>query len=162
MAITAAMEIGSNRWNEQISEVLSIASEMVTGLDRPTGLKMFSAWRTNRWLDWMNREVERILASIDRSLPLKPDTSPESLRSARESVLGLHAICLRLLALRDKVDRHGKAQDNLASLESNSERLLDVADWLDALSTPEETNARFSAAMADLGKGEAVPWAAVQ
>jgi hypothetical protein len=161
MATTAAIVIGSDRWNEQVNEVLSLATEMVTGLDHPTGLAMFSAWRTNRWLDWMNREVERILATIDRSLPLTPGNPVENFRSMRDSVLRLHAICVRLLSLREVAGQDGKKLEKLALLEANSERLLDVADWLDAMSAPEETNIKFDLALADLTKGDVVPWAAV-
>jgi hypothetical protein len=47
-------------------------------------------------------------------------------------------------------------------LQMKSERILDVADWLDVMSTPEETNAKFAVALADLAKGDVIPWAAVQ
>ena len=43
-----------------------------------------------------------------------------------------------------------------------SERILDIADWLDAMSTPDEINAKFDAALADPEKGDVVSWAAVQ
>jgi hypothetical protein len=43
-----------------------------------------------------------------------------------------------------------------------SERILDLADWFDAMSAPEEMNAMFDAALADLAKGDVVPWSAVQ
>jgi hypothetical protein len=135
---TAALQIGSDRWIEQVNEVLSLATEMVTGLDHPTGLAMFSAWRTNRWLDWMNREVERILAAIDTSVHPGPEISTESLRSARESILGLHVICLRLLSLREVAGQDGKKQEKLALLEANSAQLLDVAHGLDAMNAPRE------------------------
>jgi hypothetical protein len=43
-----------------------------------------------------------------------------------------------------------------------SERILDLADWFDAMSTPEEMNARFSALEEDVAKGNFVPLASVQ
>jgi hypothetical protein len=50
----------------------------------------------------------------------------------------------------------------LARFEAYSERLLDLADWLDAMSNPEEMTARFSALEEDLAKGNVIPWSAVK
>jgi hypothetical protein len=50
----------------------------------------------------------------------------------------------------------------LELLRSQSERLLDVVDWFDALSTPEETEALFKAAKIERAKGEFVPWSEVR
>jgi hypothetical protein len=44
-------------------------------------------------------------------------------------------------------------------LRIQSERVLDVVDWLDALSTPEEIEAKFAAAKAELNAGEVIPMA---
>jgi hypothetical protein len=42
------------------------------------------------------------------------------------------------------------------------DRILDLADWFDALGTPDEMDARFNALEADLVKGDVVPWSAVR
>jgi hypothetical protein len=47
----------------------------------------------------------------------------------------------------------------LAQFETQSDRLLDLADWLDALSTPEEMDAKFAALAEDVARGNFVPWA---
>jgi len=49
-----------------------------------------------------------------------------------------YSICVRLLSLSNDM---GNMQNQLELLSTQSERLLDVADWLDGLSTPEEINA---------------------
>jgi hypothetical protein len=50
----------------------------------------------------------------------------------------------------------------LARLQINSDRLLDLADWLDAKSTPEEMAAKFKALAEDVAEGNFVPLAEVR
>jgi hypothetical protein len=158
------MEIGSDRWNARIYASLSTASELAAELDNLNGemLSEIDALRVSEFLDQLNRFVERGLKAADKYVPQATNTSKEKLLTARDSILSLYRICERVLSLSSGIGGVGQMQSEFALLRAQSERLLDVADWLDALSTPEETKAKFEAASAEFANGDVVPWAAFQ
>jgi hypothetical protein len=164
MGATAAMEIGSDLWNARVYAGLAQASELAAGLDRPrrSVFSLFSAlkiyWRFGR----LNRELDDIFMGYDRPVPFPPVVPGERNRLGRDILLQLYKDCKGLKSPPEGVPLHGPIGKRLARLQTQSERLLDVADWLDAMSTPEEMNAKFDAAFADLASGDVVPWAAVQ
>jgi hypothetical protein len=72
------------------------------------------------------------------------------------------AVCAHALDLQAGFSGYGFLRKKMARLQINSERLLDLADWLDAMSTPEEMEARFKALAEDIAEGNYVPLALVQ
>jgi len=84
------------------------------------------------------------------------------MRMGRDILLQLYADCKRLQSPLDGIPLKGLISNRLARLQVQSDRILDLADWFDAMSAPEEMNAMFDAALADLAKGDVVPWSAVQ
>lgn len=164
MSATTAVEIGSDRWNANVYASLSTASELAAELDGPNDEAgpEIDARKVSEFLDQLNRFVEQCLEVADRYVPQPAKTSSEKLLAIRDSILSLYRICGRLLNLSSGIDRLSKKQSEFALLRTQSERLLDVADWLDALSTPEEINAKFEAASAEFTNGDVVPWATIQ
>jgi len=166
MSTTATIEIGSDRWNAQVYASLSKASELAAELDRPGSFPVSTAYneRALDLLGELNEFLTKVLAVIDKSESLKPSPliSKEKYLSARDSTLKLYEICQRLLSLQGEIGGLGEQQSKLELLQSRSESLLDVADWLDAMSSPEEIGAKFDAALADLAKGDVIPWAEVK
>ncbi len=116
----------------------------------------------------MNHGLDEIFNAQDGLAPgfrqalLHGFSPPEDYRAFRDDVLRWHTVQMRLLSPQDGFPRNALMRNRLARFESHSERLLDLADWLDAMSMPQGTEARFAAAMEDLAKGDVVPWAAAR
>jgi hypothetical protein len=164
MSTTAAIKIGSDLWNARVYAGLSDASELAAGLNRPglVAFSLLSAWKIYWRYGKLNRDLDEIFKGYDRPLPFPPVIPGERNRVDRDILLQLYSDCKRISPLPDSIPLRGLINKRLARLHVQSERILDVADWLDVMSTPAETNAKFDAALADLDKGDVVPWAAVQ
>jgi hypothetical protein len=164
------MEIGSDLWNARVYAGISAASELAAELHRPKRLFFLLSrlWRIYGELGRMNRGLDEIFEKWDRLSIGNEDgvtqrtLAPEDYRAFRDVVLRWHAVHMRLLSVEDGFPRNALMRERLARFEAHSERLLDLADWLDAMSNPEETNAKFDAGLADLARGDVLPWAAVQ
>ena len=163
MSATAAMEIGGDLWNARVYAGLSLASELAAVLDtpKPVTFSLLGAWRVYSQLGKLNRDVDEILKEYDRPVPFPPVVPSERIRVGRDILLQLHSDCGRLLSLRDRIPLRRLIGKRLGRLQNSSERILDLADWFDAMSTPDEIEAKFGAARAELAKGEVVPWSAV-
>jgi hypothetical protein len=170
MSATAAMQIGSDLRNARIHSGLSVASELATWLDKPKNsrVSLFDAWKMNRILNRLNRSSEGIVAELERVIeshaisPLPPDRAGAEYGSVRDLILDEQAVCAHALDLQAGFSGYGFLRKKMARLQINSERLLDLADWLDAMSTPEEMEARFKALAEDIAEGNYVPLALVQ
>lgn len=170
MSATATMEIGSDLWNARVYAGLSQASELAAELKRPRFLVsfLFFQWNIFRQLGLMNQGLEELFEKCDRlaighqagTFPLPLD--PQEYRAFRDDLLRLHAVRMRVLSQQDSFPRNAFIRKRLALFQANSERLLDLADWLDAMSTPEETDARFNALAEDVAQGNFVPLTSVQ
>jgi len=160
MSTTSAIEIGSDRWNAQVYAGLSKASELVADLDRPGSSPISASYneRDLTLLDDLNEFLTKVLAAIDKSesLPLSTVTTKEKYLSAHDATLKLYEICQRLLSLQGEIDGPEKLHRKLESLRTQSERLLDVADWLDAMSTPDEINAKINSGLAEIANDDLV------
>jgi len=163
MSATAAMEIGSDLWNARVYAGLSVASELAAKLNRPryAAFNLFSAWKTFMRYGRLSRNLDEMLKEHDRLLPYPPGVPCERLRMGRDILLQLYADCKRLQTPLDGIPLQGLINKRLARLQVQSERILDLVDWFDAMSRPEELNAKFDAALADLERGDVVSWAAV-
>ena len=164
MSTAAAIEVGGDLWNARVYAGLSIASELAAALSRPTSASssIFAAWKIYWRLGRLNRDLDEILNEYDRPIAFPVSVSCDRIRQGRDILLRLHADCNRLLA-----DEYGAALrtltgSRLARLRAQSERILDVADWFDAMSTPEEVSERFKVAQAEFAHGDVVPWSAVR
>jgi hypothetical protein len=158
------MEIGSDLWNARVYAGLSVASELAAKLDRPKymAFNLFRTWKIFRRLGRLSRDLDEIFKEHERPTPLPSGMSCENLRVGRDLLLQLYADCNRLQSPLDGMPLQGLINKRLARLQVQSERILDLADWFDAMSTPEEMNAKFDSALADLERGDVVSWAAVQ
>jgi hypothetical protein len=171
MSATIAIEVGSDLWNARLFAGLALVSELTASLKRPSraASSLTSDRKNLKQLEELNRSVDEMLATFDRAIERQqPDSVPssaptiEDYLSARDFVLRLHALCASVLVLQDAVQASPRVQNGIAQLQANAERLLDLADWLDAMSNPEEMNAKFDAALADLARGDVIPWAAME
>jgi len=164
MGATNAIEVGSNIWNARVYAGLSVASELADSLDRPTviGFPLHLSWRIYRSLRRLTRDLDEMLSEYDRPKPIPPELPIEMIRRGRDILLKLHEDCKRLRSVPDGAVLGGPINRRIARLQEQSERLLDVADWFDAISSPDETKAKFDRALADLAKGDVVPWSLVQ
>jgi len=171
MSATIAIEVGSDLWNARLFAGLALASELAAFLKQPSraASSLTANKKSCKQLDELNRSVDEMLTAFDRAIERQqPDSVPssaptiEDYRSARDFVLRLHALCASVPVLQEGVRTSPSVQNGIAQLQVNAERLLDLADWLDAMSTPEEIEARFRALEEDMAKGDIVPWSAVQ
>jgi len=170
MSASAAMEIGSDLWNVRVHSGLSVASELAAWQDRPGNLRFswFDAWKMNRILNRLNRSSEGIVAELERVVeshavsPLPPDRAGAAYGSVRDLILDEQAVCAHALDLQAGFSGYGLLRKKMARLQVNSERLLDLADWADAMSTPEEIEAKFKTLAEDVAEGNYIPLALVQ
>lgn len=84
------------------------------------------------------------------------------MRVGRDLLLQLYTDCKRLQSPVDGIPLQGLINRRLARLQVQSERILDLADWFDAMSTPDEMDAKFSALEEDVANGNFVPLASLQ
>jgi hypothetical protein len=116
----------------------------------------------------MNRGISEILdAANGLALQIEAGTpsrirTPQDYRAFRDDVLRWHAVHIRLLDPQEGFPRNYLMRKRLAQFEAQSDRLLDLADWLDAMSTPEAMDAKFTTLAEDVAKGDFVPLAAVK
>jgi hypothetical protein len=158
------MEIGSDLWNARVYAGLSVASELAARLDKPghAAFNLFSAWKIFRRYGKLSRDLDEILNEHDRLFPYPPGVPGERMREGRDILLQLYADCKRLQSPLDGIPLQGLISKRLARLQVQSERILDLADWFDAMSAPNEMEARFKALAEDVAEGNFVPLASVQ
>lgn len=163
MSATMPMQIGGDLWNASIYASLSAASELAAAVDRPEGKSAsdIDAEMACQFLDRLNGFLARGLRLTDDPHAVPAGIAKERLIAYRDSFLVLYRICERILLLSKKISRLGQMHTELELLRAQSERLLDVVDWFDALSTPEETDAIFEAAEIEWANGDFVPWSEV-
>lgn len=163
MAATMPVQIGSDLWNAQVYASLYTASELAAEFDRPQGesFSEIDAAKACQFLDELNGFLARGLSLTDNPNAVPAGTSKEKLIAQRDAFLSLYRICERILSLSEQISQLGQMKAELELLRTQSERVLDVVDWFDALSTPEETEAIFKAAEIERAKGEFVPWSEV-
>jgi hypothetical protein len=164
MSATAAIEIGSDLWNAGIYESLATASKLAAVVDLPKGKSAsdIDGELAREFLDRLNESLAEELRLIDDLNAAPVGLSKEKLIACRNSYLALYEICERILVLSERNNTFGQLQPDQQLLRAQSERLLDVVDWFDALSTPEKTGAIFKAAEIDFANGDFVPLAAVK
>jgi hypothetical protein len=164
MSATNTTQIGSDLWNARVYAGLSVASELAAKMDGPrlAAFSFLRAWKIYGRFGRLNRDLEQIFKEYDRTVPFPPEMPGEMIREGRDILLKLYADCKRIQSPLEGIPFHGLIKKRLARLQSQMERILDLADWFDALSTPDEMDARFNSLEADLAKGDVVPWSAVQ
>jgi len=163
MSATNALEIGSDLWNARVYSGLSVASELAARLDksRLVASSLLSSWAVYRKLGKLNRDLDEIFKEYDRPVPFPVELPGKMIQDGRDILLKLYADCKRLESPSNDLPLHALISKRLARLQIQSERILDIADWFDAMITPEETNAKFESALSDLARGDVVPLASV-
>ena len=164
MSATNTIGIGSDLWNARVYAGLSVASELAAGLERSKheSVPLLSVWKIYWRLGRLNQELAELLKGYDRTNPFPQVIPGERNRLGRDILLKLHSDCNNLPFPPDGALLNWLIVKRLNELQMRSERIFDVADWLDAMSTPEETDAKFAVALADLAKGDVIPRASVQ
>ncbi len=164
MSATAAMEMGGELRSSRVYAGLALASELSVTMDKPRreAINLFFLWKIFRRLGRLNRDLEEIILAYDQADHTAPAASVEKYRFDRDLLMGLNAFCERILSPAEGLPRLGLMTKKLARLQINSDRLLDLADWLDAKSTPEEMAAKFKALAEDVAEGNFVPLAEVR
>lgn len=162
MSSTVALEIGSDLWNARVYAGLSVAAELAAGLDQQRVVKfpLSTIWRVYSRLGRLNRDLENILSEYD--LPVLPVVPGVKNRVGRDILLKLSDACKSLPYPPKGVAFLAPIVKRLDRLNLQSERILDLADWLDAMSDPSEMDARFSKLAEDVAKGDFVPLAALK
>jgi hypothetical protein len=168
MSATIAFDAGNDHLNARMYAGLSTASELAASLTKGrSGIpSLLYEWRLHWLLQRLNRELKETLGNIEADVERKREASLSSSAAAaryiplRDSILRSHETYARLLSDKDRWPK-GLRRD-LDRFHDYTERLLDLADWLDALSTPEETSAKFEAALQELARGEVVPLSSLQ
>ena len=164
MSATNVIEIGSDLWNARVYAGLSVASELAAGLDssKLRTISLLSVWNIYRRLGKLNQDLEEIFKGYDRPVPFPAEMPREMIREGRDILFKLYADCKRIQSPLEGIPLHGLISRRAARLQSQMERILDLADWFDAMSTPDEMTARFNTLGADLAKGDVIPLSAVQ
>jgi len=164
MSATIPVQIGGDLWNARVYASLSAASELAAEFDRPEDNSEpgADADEVRQFLNRLNGFLARGLSLTDDPNAVPAGTSKEKLIAQRDAFLSLYRICERILLLSEKIGLPGQMKAERELLHAQSERLLDIVDWFDALSTPEETDAIFQAAEIEWANGDFVPWSEVQ
>jgi len=165
MSATAVMEIGSDLWNARVYAGLSVAYELAASAERPRNRLAFflNVYRTYLQVYRLSSELNAILAAAEQAVPLYLTADAETYRLRRDMFLQLSTSCSRLVSLQDRLPlSYGKLREKMASFGVQAERLLDLADWFDALSTPEEMGAKFRVLAENVAEGNCVPLASLQ
>src|ERR1700736_6281613 len=99
MSATAALEIGSDRWNSRVYAGLSLASEMLANLDKPKSviLTLLYQWKVYWHLVWLDRAIDGMFAGYDQAEPFPQVVPGERNRFGRDILLKLYADCTSLL-----------------------------------------------------------------
>lgn len=169
MSTTAVMEIGSDLWNARVYAGLSLASELAAGVDRHKTARpsLIDAFTMYRIVARLNRTLDGVIAAFEKAIERHQiagasASSAEAYRSARDTLLPLISAPMIVLTLQTYFGRGWLLRGSLARLKVNSERLLDMIDWLDAMSAPEEIQAKMNAALEEIARGEVVPLSALR
>lgn len=170
MSATSALKIEDGLWSTHLRDGLSIGSELTDWQERPRSLpySLLDSWKMTRVLSRLNRSAEAILQHFDRIVelhsahPLSGLDAKMEYGMAQDWVMDVQGVCAVVLSLQRGFSRYGWLRGKMDRLRANSERLLDLSDWLDAMSQPEEMAVRFDALAQDLANGDTVPWTAVQ
>jgi hypothetical protein len=159
MSATVTMEIGSDLWNAGIYASLATASELAAEVDKPNGgdMSAVDAQKVSELLRQLNGVLAQGLTEADKYVPDSTRIPKGRLIAARDSILDLHELCDRLLSRSNELSQFADMKSELELLYKQSERLLDLADWFDALSTPEEIQSKMDEAMEEIARGEVVP-----
>ena len=164
MSATAAMEIGGDLWNARVYAGLSVALELAAGAEKPRN-RIASFWGVYRMylqLDRVSRDLDAIIEAAERAVSPEPIAGAETYRLRRDLFLQLHAPCSRLASLQDRLPLNGRLREKTMRLGVQAERLLDLADWCDAMSTPEEIDAKFRTLAEDVSTDDYVTLASLQ
>lgn len=164
MSATIPIQVGGDLWNARVYASLSAASELAAELDVPDGacIPSIDAELAYNFLNRLNSFLAQDLSLTDSIRVAPTNISKEKLVAVRDSFLDLHHICDRILHISKELVWSDRIKSELEVLGIQSERLLDVVDWLDALSTPEETDAIFKNAAKEKANGDLVAWSQVQ
>jgi hypothetical protein len=159
----AAVGIGSDRWNAQVYSGLALTAELAAGLahHRPS-FTALEISRLYRRLGKLNTDLDQVLKEYDQPVAFPADAPTEKIREGRDILLRLYADCIRLLDPDGGIPDRKPLVKRKAILHAQAERLLDVADWFDAMSDPEQLNGKFNLAIKELEEGGAIPWAAMR
>lgn len=128
---------------------------------RTTSLSDEDARHTRQFLEELNRFLARGLSLTDDPSAIPVGTPREKLIAQRDAFLSLYRICERILLQSQRLSQLGVGTPELELLHAQSERVLDVVDWFDALSAPGEIEAQFRAGEAEFAHGDILPWSAI-
>ncbi|WP_263359446.1 hypothetical protein [Acidicapsa ligni] len=171
MTTSVAMEVGSDLWNARLFGALAQASEIAAALARP-GAKassLFQHWQIYKRLASLNRDTTRALDEFDHFIEyvvpahaFPEHSSNERSQDFRDYLSRMYELVNRVLSDRGSFPPKSLIGKQLTQLQVNSERILNVIDWLDAMMTRDEVSCKFDAALADLTAGNVVSWTSVQ
>jgi hypothetical protein len=170
MSATSALKIEDGLWSPHLRDGRSVGSELAAWQKKPQSrpYSLFDAWKMTRILKRLNRESEAIILHFERIVELHSAHPLSGLEAkmeygmAQDWIMDVQGVCAIVLSLQAGFSHYGWLGEKLNRLRANSERLLDLADWLEAMSKPEELEAIFDTALADLANGDVIPWSALQ
>lgn len=165
MATMAASFVGTDIWNAEMYETMSTTSRMSAAIkDGRNLLKVrWALMRLNHNLGtFFDKFFSMIEAAQRGTLPhVDEPATPEQIQRAIDSLWNLHH---SLIGINESSKRKGLKKKSLTCgqvsiLENNTERLVDMIQWITDISSPQEIQALstvFEQAMEEFERRETV------
>ncbi len=157
-AATVINSLDSLEWNASIYEALSSVSRLAL-----TIRKKANVLRIAYSLHAVNRTIEDFLKRVDDAangrIPKTPAAEAASPERLQEVAFSLSQLYDTILYTHKAMDRAGLLNNSLTSgqlrkLQNHTERILDLADWLDLANHPEYVNEVFARAATERAQGK--------
>jgi hypothetical protein len=157
---------GSLDWNVSIYDALSGVSKLAVSVrDKANVLTLaYTIHKVNRKLEEFFKKTDGVM---DGSIKPDPDAKPVTKEDVLAIGYSLNQIHQTLSQNIQAVSRVGLLNNSLAAssilkLKLYNERILDLADWVEAVQLSEYTNEVFARAHSEMERGELFDLAQVQ
>jgi hypothetical protein len=165
MSTMATTFVGSDIWNAEVYGTLSVTARTCAAV-KDTHHQLKTRWFYMR----MNRHLESFLdnfyavfekAQSGTLVHAQEPATPDQIRKSLDSLWNLHHCLQGLydLSVRKGLKRKVLLASQVEILGRSKERLLDVIQWVEEMSNPEEVHALdvlFASAAEELEQGETV------
>jgi hypothetical protein len=160
MSSIAASFIGSDDWTIQVHGSISFAARLSGAIkdSHVTAQLAYCFWRVNSKLDNLFDHIYDKLDEVKRGEVSTEPADPQRIQDAIAALRNLHHV-LDGICRSAKVA--GLANNSLVAsgvlrLRRNDDRVLELADWITDMISPEELDRLFAKAQEEYERGETV------
>jgi hypothetical protein len=157
-AATVIQSLETYEWNTQLYGVLSVASRLAVAVKKKGHvLRLSLAFRkANHCLESMFEKVRMVM---DGKIPVNPNTepvTPQVIRRTYDTLIHLHQT---MKYISESCERAGLGNNSLTAsalrkFHIHQEAILDLADWFEVASEPEQIIQIFDRAKREIEQGD--------